>query len=131
IHGDPKIQGLGKLAKLTSSLNQKIQNFVIKNRNKKYGSFSASFIGSDVSSHPLVNEADFIYVHWILGGFLSVRNLEQIAALGKPVIIIMHDMWAITGGCSHSFECKKFNDSCYNCPILSGDKDYDLSAKQF
>src|SRR5690554_1737148 len=131
IYGDPRVQNLNKIAKLRGRINQTLQNIVTKNRNRELGGFSCSFIGSDVSSHPLVVGADYIYVHWILGGFMSIKNLEQLAKLGKPVIMVMHDMWAITGGCSHSFGCPKFKSHCNNCPILAGDKEKDLSYKQF
>lgn len=131
IQGDPKIQSLGKFAHLIRKINQEAQDIVTKNSNKEYGGFSYSFLGSNVSNHPLVQQADYIYVHWILGGFLSVKNLDQLASLGKPMIMVMHDMWSITGGCSYSFDCQKFNSHCHNCPILAGDKDHDLSAKQF
>ncbi len=131
VTGDPRVQNLGKGAKLRGRINQKLQGIVTKNRNKEYGGFSCSFIGSDVSTHPLVTEADVVYVHWVLGGFMSIKNLEQLASLGKPMIMVMHDMWALTGGCSHSFDCPKFNTHCHNCPILAGDKERDLSFKQF
>src|SRR5690606_1130023 len=36
-----------------------------------------------------------------------------------------------TGGCSHSFGCLKYNTHCHNCPILAGNKQHDLSYKQF
>src|SRR5690606_3780617 len=131
VYGDPRVQNLGKVAKLRGQINQRLQRVITRNRNMQYGGFSCSFIGSDVSSHPMVARAEFIYVHWILGGFVSIKNLEQLAKLGKPVIMVMHDMWAITGGCSHSFGCPKFNTHCNKCPILAGNKEKDLSYKQF
>src|SRR5690606_26670655 len=127
VHRDPRVQSLGRVSKLRGRLNQRLQGIVNRNRNKEYGGFSCSFIGSDVSDHPLVQAADFIYVHWVLGGFMSIKNLEQLAKLGKPMIMIMHDMWALTGGCSHSFGCLKYNTHCHNCPILAGNKQHDLS----
>lgn len=131
VTGDPRIKSLTKVAQLKSRVNQKLQDIATKNRNKEYGAFSCSFIGSDVSNHPFIKEADYIYVHYVLGGFLSIRNLGQLAKLGKPLIIVMHDMWSITGGCSYSFECRKFNSHCGNCPILAGQKEEDLSYLQF
>lgn len=131
VQGDPTIQSLGKIAHLKSRINQKLQDLITRNRNRDLGAFSCSFLGSDISGHPLVQNADYIYVHYVLGGFLSIKNLEQLARLGKPVIMVMHDMWSITGGCSYSFECEKFTTHCNNCPILAGDKHVDLSFLQF
>lgn len=131
VMGDPKVQSLGKTAHLTSRINQKLQELATKNRDRDYGAFTCSFMGTDISGHPLVKEADYIYVHYVLGGFLSIKSLKQLARLGKPLIMVMHDMWAITGGCSYSFDCDKFNTHCHNCPILAGDKQKDISFRQF
>jgi glycosyltransferase involved in cell wall biosynthesis len=131
VSGNPRIQHLGKGAIYISRINQKAQDFITRNGNKEYGGFTYSFIGSDVSKHDLVQEADYIYVHWVLGGFLSIKSLRQLAELGKPVIMVLHDMWTITGGCSYSFDCQKFLSHCHNCPILPGEKTKDISYKQF
>lgn len=131
VHGDPRIQNLGKVAKLKGRLNQKLQKIITRNRNREYGGFSCSFIGSDISRHPLVTKADIVYLHWVLGGFMSIKNIKQLVELGKPVVIVMHDMWTLTGGCSHSFSCDKFKTHCNNCPILAGNKEHDLSYRQF
>ena len=78
-----------------------------------------------------VKNADYIYIHWALGGFLNLANIEQLAKLGKPVIFFMHDMWTITGGCHHSFACEKYKSGCYNCQIFPKNKKNDLSSKGF
>lgn len=43
-----------------------------------------------------INEApvDVVNLHWVTGGFLSV---EEIAAIEKPIVWTMHDMWTFTG----------------------------------
>jgi len=43
-----------------------------------------------------INEssADVVNLHWVTDGFLSV---EEIAAIKKPVVWTMHDMWTFTG----------------------------------
>lgn len=79
-------------------------------------------VGNDVSGHPLIADADVIYLHWINGGFLSLRNLKKILALGKPVVFFMHDMWPITGGCHHSFDCVGYKSDCSHCPMFEGNK---------
>jgi len=66
-----------------------------------------------------VVDADIIYIHWAIGGFLNLNNYEQIFKLNKPVIIFMHDMWTITGGCHHSFECEKYKTGCFDCQNFS------------
>lgn len=67
----------------------------------------------------LVNDADVIYIHWIGGDFLSSENLKTIFRYGKPVIFYLHDMWTMTGGCHHAFDCNKYKDWCKQCPMFS------------
>ncbi|EPR67542.1 glycosyltransferase [Cyclobacterium qasimii] len=131
VKGDPKIQKIGKKGVLIRKVNQRIQDFYTRKMDKNAGGFALSLFGSDVTTHEWIQNADFIYVHWILGGFLSIDGLEKIAKLNKPMILVMHDMWTITGGCFHSFDCQKFLSHCGNCPMFPEDKEKDLSYKQF
>lgn len=111
--------GLKRLVKLQgySFLQKIVRKKIRKNKNL----FSFPFlIGTDVSRHPMVMAADVIYLHWINGGFLSLGNLRQLASLGKPIVVFMHDMWAITGGCHHSFECEGYKSVCEYCPMYGG-----------
>jgi glycosyltransferase involved in cell wall biosynthesis len=32
--------------------------------------------------------------------------------------MVMHDMWPVTGGCHHSFDCVKYRSKCINCPMF-------------
>ncbi|MFC4873123.1 glycosyltransferase [Negadavirga shengliensis] len=131
VKGNPRIQNLGKKGLLIRKINQRLQDYVTRKKSKIHGAFTLSFMGSDVSSHPLVKEADYIYIHWVLGGFLSVKSLDKLANLGKPLIMVMHDMWSLTGGCSYSFDCEKFLTHCGKCPLLISRKENDVSYKQF
>lgn len=131
VHGDPKIQTVGKKGVLIRKVNQKIQDFYTRKIDKSAGGFALSLFGSDVTNHEWIINADFIYVHWILGGFISIDGLEKIAKLNKPMVLVMHDMWTITGGCFHSFDCQKFLTHCGNCPMFPENKEKDLSFKQF
>ena len=55
--------------------------------------------GTDITSLPEFQQADVIHLHWINQGMLSLRNIENILASGKPVVWTMHDMWPCTGIC--------------------------------
>lgn len=80
--------------------------------------FSMGFLGTKISKLSLIKDADIIYIHWINNGYLSIKEMGRILSLGKPVILYMHDMWFITGGCHHSFSCDKYALNCNNCPII-------------
>jgi glycosyltransferase involved in cell wall biosynthesis len=98
---------------------------------QKRGRFSNPSFGTDVSSHPQIQNADIINLHWINGGFLSLQSLNQLKKLGKPIVWTLHDMWAFTGGCHYNLGCEKFLAACGNCPSLNFSRDADLSSKIF
>lgn len=93
-------------------------------------SFSPAVTGSDIAGDRMVEEADIIHLHWINFGFLSVRSLRQLFELGKPVVWTLHDMWAFTGGCHYSGECRRFTVSCGNCIFLKTPAEHDLSYRR-
>jgi len=131
INDDKKIKQKGKLSSIIARLDRLIQDWLSKNNVKEYGMFSYPILGSDLSDMNDVKNADVIYIHWALRGFLNLSGFEKLAKLGKPVIFFMHDMWNITGGCHHSFTCEKYKSHCYECPILPNHKVKDLSFKEF
>jgi glycosyltransferase involved in cell wall biosynthesis len=131
-HTAENIKYLGWAAILKSKIDSKIQNFLLRKSNKSLGSFSYPVLGTNVAQLPEVKNADVIYIHWALNGMLNFRSFKQIADLNKPVIVFLHDMWAITGGCHHSFTCDKYvNGGCHTCPMLVPHHKRDLSASEF
>ena len=130
INGE-KIKYASKKSRLIERVDKVLQSYLTRKRIKKYGAFSYPILGTNVAKLDQVKNADVIYIHWVLQGFLNLSNFEQIFKLKKPVIIFMHDMWPITGGCHHSFTCEKYTVGCYNCQVFPGDKKSDLSTKEF
>jgi glycosyltransferase involved in cell wall biosynthesis len=104
----------------------------VNNRFSRKNLFAVSIAntGTDISKHPLVKEADIIHLHWINQGFLSLRDIQKLIELGKPVVWTMHDMWAFTGICHHARECDNFLKNCRECFFLNSKKS-DLSNKVF
>ncbi len=91
--------------------------------------FSTAIIGSDISKHPALLEADVIHFHWLQQGFLSIKNIRAIVDLGKPIFWTMHDMWTFTGGCHYSEHCLNYKQGCGNCFMLKRPQVNDLSSK--
>lgn len=85
--------------------------------------------GLSVADMPEVREADVIVLSWINQGLLSFKEIRRIAALGKPMVWVMHDMWNLTGICHHAYECKAYKYECGNCQFLTGGKAADLSRR--
>jgi glycosyltransferase involved in cell wall biosynthesis len=91
--------------------------------------FSLANTGEDIGENPLVREADIIHLHWINAGFLSLKSLETLLNLGKPVVWTFHDMWPITGGCHYALDCTGYMRSCGQCPYLKSPGKGDLSNR--
>lgn len=96
---------------------------------KSRGRFTFPYLGEDVSEIGLIKDADIINLHWINGGFLSLKSLKKISKQKKPIVWTLHDMWAFTGGCHYASDCKQFVDHCSNCPSLFFKSERDSSYK--
>ncbi len=92
--------------------------------------FSLARRGFNLSKHPLIMEADIIHLHWFNQGFLSLKGLEKIFQLGKPVVWTLHDMWSFTGGCHYAGSCEGYQKSCGSCPLIQDASPNDISAVQ-
>ncbi|MEY2941073.1 MAG: glycosyltransferase [Aquirufa sp.] len=93
--------------------------------------FNPGVFGSDISKHPLIQQADIVHLHWVNFGFLSVGDIAQLTRLNKPVFWTLHDMWAFTGGCHHSGACEHFQQSCGDCKFLKNPNPNDLSHRMW
>jgi len=91
--------------------------------------FSIANTGEDISQHPLVQQADIIHLHWVNGGFLSLKDIEKLIRLNKTVVWTLHDMWPFTGGCHHSGSCNNYQHQCGNCMFLKKPHPHDLSYR--
>ena len=64
-----------------------------------------------------VKNSDIIHLHNLHGGYFNPLALPELTEL-KPTIYTLHDMWALTGHCAHSFDCDKWQTGCGGCPYL-------------
>ena len=94
---------------------------------KERGRFTIPFVGTNIQNHPLVKRADIINLHWVNGGFLSLKSLEKLIGLNKPIVWTFHDMWVFTGGCHYTLGCIKYTTECRNCPSLRFNGRNDIS----
>jgi len=99
-----------------------------KDKSVRYA-FSPAISGMDLSNHPMVLQADVIHLHWVNFGMLSIENIQDLLALNKPIVWTMHDMWAFTGGCHYSGNCRRYEQNCGKCPFLKNPHENDLSFK--
>jgi hypothetical protein len=66
---------------------------------------------------PFVQEADILNFHNLHGNYINYRHLSAILG-DKAAVLTLHDMWALTGHCSYSFECERWKSGCGRCPHL-------------
>jgi glycosyltransferase involved in cell wall biosynthesis len=132
VHKIENISFLTRWQRLYTRIDNKLQGYLTRNVDKQLGSFSYPLLGLNIAEQPIIQQADVIYIHWALNGMLNFKSIKQIAKLNKPVIIFLHDMWAITGGCHHSFTCEKYKTTgCNKCPMFAGNEKNDLSSREF
>jgi glycosyltransferase involved in cell wall biosynthesis len=62
-------------------------------------------------------KADIIHLHLIHNYTnFSILSLPKLSS-NKPTVWTLHDPWAFTGGCEHSFDCDKWKSGCSSlCP---------------
>lgn len=114
-----------------SFLVERLKIFISNGFNKKtLFKIDTASDGLPLWSHPLVKDADAILLNWINQGMLSLKGIEKILHIGKPVVWTMHDMWCMTGVCHHAEKCAGFLEECGECPLLGRLKGInDLSHK--
>ena len=60
---------------------------------------------------------DLLHLHNLHGGYFDLRELPLLSAR-VPTILSLHDAWLLSGHCSHSFECGRWETGCGHCPAL-------------
>lgn len=100
--------------------------FKAKNKSVRFA-FSTADVGTDISKQTQVLDADILHIHWTNSGFLSLKNLQQLIALGKPIVWTLHDMWVFTGGCHYAGDCNNFTEQCGDCYFLKNPNPKDIS----
>jgi glycosyltransferase involved in cell wall biosynthesis len=118
-------------AKMLYNFMQEVAAFLPYEKSKSGRfAFSLSRRGFDLSSLPIVKEADVLHLHWFNQGYLSLNGLEKLFNLGKPVVWTFHDMWSFSGGCHYAGSCKGFEKACGHCPVLRAPSSTDPSSVQ-
>jgi len=133
--GEPRINSVIKnwfekqIAKL-NLLRERLPFIFFYARDKSVRfAFSTAATGRSIINEPAIKNADIIHLHWTNFGFLSIDNLKQLAATGKPIVWTLHDMWAFTGGCHYAGVCDHFTRQCGDCYFLKHPHGRDLSHK--
>jgi glycosyltransferase involved in cell wall biosynthesis len=86
--------------------------------------FSAQWAPDALTTTVAQLAPDILLLHWIGNGFVNINSLRQFK---KPLVWLMHDMWAFTGGCHYTQDCEGYKKQCGQCPQLQSQRDWDLS----
>lgn len=98
-----------------------VQRFYIdQHKRADAAPFTHSLAATSVASHPWVEEADIIHLHWV-SRLLQTEDFRQFRIKGKRVVWTLHDQWPLTGGCHYSGGCTAFEAECFDCPVLERD----------
>lgn len=79
--------------------------------------FSIDILGSNVIDKSVVADADLVIMHWTVSSFMTIPEIGRLVSKKRRVLWVLHDMWAMTGGCHYSFDCDEYVDTkCKHCP---------------
>lgn len=78
----------------------------------------AAYFNSDfIFQQKYYQEAEIVHFHNVHGWYFNLSTFKKICA-EKKVIWTLHDMWAITPHCAHSYDLKS-KDGFFSCRSLS------------
>lgn len=123
----------GGLAAKAAFLGERLRIFAANGLNRStLFKVSIADRGLPVHRHPWIADADIVALNWFNQGMMSLDEIRRIAAMGKPIVWTMHDMWAMTGICHHAGSCERFMTRCGRCPFLGRPaRKHDLSTRIF
>jgi glycosyltransferase involved in cell wall biosynthesis len=64
-----------------------------------------------------LEDVDVVHLHTVADWFDVPKWLEKLPG-GMGVVVSIHDMWHVTGGCFLYRGCDLYSDTCTPCPIL-------------
>ena len=77
-----------------------------------------------------IAQADVINIHKV-EHFVDLPALLRRLPPAKPVVITLHDLSSITGGCDYPGSCRRFEAACGCCPIMDSHRANDYSHRIF
>ena len=120
----------GKKNRLKMAINSRFESLIRKlfHAETKHP-WSMGYAPFDVIS-PFLSDASFdvVHLHWINGGFLDIAKLKHVKA---PMVWLLHDSWAFTGGCHIPFDCVRYEAGCHDCPELNEDARFDIARRVY
>jgi glycosyltransferase involved in cell wall biosynthesis len=117
--------------RISKFINLLESKFIQSYKSKYKPVFSISSYGVNILKNKYVKDADIIHIHWINGGFLSIRQIYKLYKSGKKIVWTIHDSWSFTGGCHVRYGCEKYSNKCGQCLVLQSKNKFDISRIQW
>jgi glycosyltransferase involved in cell wall biosynthesis len=97
----------GVLAYLQSKLSTKIFFSLI----------SLNSLNRNILLKNTTSQNTILHIHnWF--NLVNIRSILKLQRQGFHIVITLHDQRIMTGGCHYPIECRNFEQSCSNCPLL-------------
>ncbi len=82
---------------------------------------------SDVTARLLeTTKPDVVNLHFCTG-FVDFPSFFRYYADNVPIVVTMHDMWPITGGCHYAGKCGRYQSACGKCPVIKSAHERDAT----
>jgi glycosyltransferase involved in cell wall biosynthesis len=132
---DPKVQAYTGNRDLRSRMDRTIRRAWINHCEKKSGingKIGLTDPRADLLrfTAPEMADVDIINIHKT-EYFADIPALLASMPASKPVVITLHDLSPITGGCDYPGSCERFKNGCGECPLLDTHQENDYSRKIF
>ncbi len=69
----------------------------------------------DLAREKVFQAAEVVHLHNLHHGYFNYLALPKLLH-GKRAFLTLHDMWAITGHCTYSADCTRWQTGCGRCP---------------
>ena len=104
-----------------AQISRLIYSLAKKGREQKFETFTPAKINRrSVGIEKQIHSSDLIHLHWLGDWHFDLEKLLDQIPKSKPVVATMHDMNFITGGCHYPNGCRRYEETCEQCPQLPG-----------
>ena len=81
---DPDVCGSnGEIGRSWSRVRSFVDKSPLRLNRSNVQDFHPAWVGKNIAKHQLVKEADIINLHWITRGFISIKQIAELAKLNK------------------------------------------------
>ena len=122
-HGVESVVCYGRGKRLNEQNIYKTSVELYSKLNSLYSRFSGIMYGGCFFSTEYLKKViqfekpDIVHLHCINGYFVNVYRLLNFLAKSKiKTLLTLHAEFMYTGGCSHTFDCDKWETGCGGCP---------------